>query len=104
MKITVVDKDRRRLHAMIVASRKLTSIEKLILSIMVENGGDPFSCDLTISDLSWYSSATQATTMKVVKRLRELELIQASVHPKDARRFVHTISGIGSFTRLERNS
>ena len=99
MNTTSVDKDRRTLHAVIVASRKLTSIEKLILLIMVESGADPFFCELTGRDLSWFSSATQATTMKVLGRLRELELIQASVHPKDARRFVHTISGIERFTR-----
>ena len=94
-----VERNRRRLHAVIVASRRLTSIEKLILSIMVESGEDPFFCELTVRDLSWYSSATQATTMKVLGRLRELGLIQSSAHPKDARRLVHTLSGIARFVR-----
>ena len=88
------DTPKRRLFALIFAARQLTHLERLLLLLMAEKstaGLDPPVWELTVRDLTWYLGGSQPSITTALGHLRDLGVLVAHEHPKDARRLVWEI-------------
>ena len=85
------DVNLRRLHALVHGAHSLSSLEKLLLLVMIDSGSELTACHLSVNELGWFTNSNAQSVVRVLARLREAGLIETSPNPSDARRNIYEV-------------